>query len=182
MDPSRRERTKAGDNSGRVAAQFQFPLWLAFSISRAPAYLITSRVARRFGGGGLAMCALPPRRESRRFWPSPTITRRIPATWYAMGRLTARRLWWDTDRRRGPARFTDRRQSIGGHHVRVEVDQALAGNRRRQAPHAMRGVDRLSLGLVCMAGDAPGGIGARRPAEPGAFFLERKSTKPAPLV
>jgi hypothetical protein len=42
MDPSGRERTKAGDNSGRVAAQFQFPLWLAFSISCAPAYLITS--------------------------------------------------------------------------------------------------------------------------------------------
>jgi hypothetical protein len=37
-----------------------FPLlfWFSFSVSCAPVYLITWRVARRFGGRGLAVCVL----------------------------------------------------------------------------------------------------------------------------
>ena len=40
------------------SSQFQLLLWLGITISCAPVYLITWRVARRFGGGGLAVCAL----------------------------------------------------------------------------------------------------------------------------
>ena len=37
---------------------FQLLLWLGFAVSCAPVYLITWRVARRFGGRGLAVCVL----------------------------------------------------------------------------------------------------------------------------
>ncbi len=37
---------------------FQCGLWFSTAVSYAPIYLITWRVARRFGGRGLAMCAL----------------------------------------------------------------------------------------------------------------------------
>ena len=35
---------------------FQFLIWLGFAVSCAPVYLITWRVARRFGVRGLALC------------------------------------------------------------------------------------------------------------------------------
>ncbi len=40
------------------ASQFQFLFWLATSVSVIPVYLITWRVARRFGSRGLAVCTL----------------------------------------------------------------------------------------------------------------------------
>lgn len=38
--------------------QFKLLLWLGLAISCAPVYLITWRVARRFGARGLALCVL----------------------------------------------------------------------------------------------------------------------------
>ena len=40
------------------ASYFQFLFWLGFAVSVSPVYLITWRVARRFGGRGLAACTL----------------------------------------------------------------------------------------------------------------------------
>jgi hypothetical protein len=40
------------------SSHFQLLLWLGIAVSCAPVYLITWRVARRFGGGGLAVFAL----------------------------------------------------------------------------------------------------------------------------
>ena len=40
------------------SSHFQLLLWLGFAVSCAPVYLITWRVARRFGGRGLAVCVL----------------------------------------------------------------------------------------------------------------------------
>jgi hypothetical protein len=40
------------------SSQFQLLLWLGFTVSCSPVYLITWRVARRFGGRGLAVFAL----------------------------------------------------------------------------------------------------------------------------
>jgi hypothetical protein len=40
------------------SSHFQLLLWLCFAVSCAPVYLITWRVARRFGGRGLAVFAL----------------------------------------------------------------------------------------------------------------------------
>ena len=40
------------------ASYFQFLFWLGFSVSVAPVYLVTWRVARRFGNRGLAVCTL----------------------------------------------------------------------------------------------------------------------------
>jgi hypothetical protein len=37
---------------------FQLMLWLGFTVSCAPVYLITWRIARRFGGRGLGVCIL----------------------------------------------------------------------------------------------------------------------------
>jgi hypothetical protein len=37
---------------------FHFLFWLGFAVSCAPVYLITWRVARRFGGRGLAVCVV----------------------------------------------------------------------------------------------------------------------------
>lgn len=41
-----------------VRAALSVLLWLGFAVSCAPAYLLTWRVARRFGGRGLAVCVL----------------------------------------------------------------------------------------------------------------------------
>ena len=38
------------------SSYFQFLFWLGFAVSCSPVYLITWRVARRFGGRGLALC------------------------------------------------------------------------------------------------------------------------------
>jgi hypothetical protein len=40
------------------SSHFQLLLWLGFTISCAPTYLILWRVVRRFGGRGLAVCVL----------------------------------------------------------------------------------------------------------------------------
>lgn len=40
------------------ASYYQFLFWLGFSVSVSPVYLITWRIARRFGGRGLAVCML----------------------------------------------------------------------------------------------------------------------------
>lgn len=40
------------------ASYFQFLFWLGFSVSVAPVYLITWRVAHRFGNRGLAVCTV----------------------------------------------------------------------------------------------------------------------------
>ena len=40
------------------ASRFWWLLWLCLAVSSAPVYLITWRVARRFGRRGLAVCAL----------------------------------------------------------------------------------------------------------------------------
>jgi hypothetical protein len=40
------------------SSHFQLVLWLGFAVSCTPVYLITWRVARRFGGRGLAVVAL----------------------------------------------------------------------------------------------------------------------------
>jgi hypothetical protein len=40
------------------ASPFWLLLWLGLAVSCSPVYLITWRVARRFGGRGLAVCAL----------------------------------------------------------------------------------------------------------------------------
>ncbi|HTG29508.1 MAG TPA: hypothetical protein VK818_14920 [Methylomirabilota bacterium] len=40
------------------SSHFQLLLWIGLAVSSAPIYLITWRVARRFGGGGLAVFAL----------------------------------------------------------------------------------------------------------------------------
>lgn len=40
------------------SSHFQLLLWLGFAVSCAPVYLITWRVARRFGGRGLAVCVV----------------------------------------------------------------------------------------------------------------------------
>jgi hypothetical protein len=40
------------------SSHFQFLLWLGFAVSCAPVYLITWRVARRFGARGLVACVL----------------------------------------------------------------------------------------------------------------------------
>jgi hypothetical protein len=40
------------------SSHFQLLLWIGLAVSSAPVYLITWRVARRFGGGGLAVFAL----------------------------------------------------------------------------------------------------------------------------
>jgi hypothetical protein len=40
------------------SSHFQLLLWLGFAVSGAPVYLITWRVARRFGGRGLAVFTL----------------------------------------------------------------------------------------------------------------------------
>jgi hypothetical protein len=74
------------------SSHFQLLLWIGLAVSCAPVYLITWRVARRFGGLGLAVFALaavligprattwspqrsrtgsPSRRASRRSSPSP---------------------------------------------------------------------------------------------------------------
>src|SRR5947209_6157553 len=37
---------------------FQLLLWIGFTISCVPTYLVLWRVVRRFGGGGLAVCVL----------------------------------------------------------------------------------------------------------------------------
>jgi hypothetical protein len=56
------------------SSHFQSLLWLSFTISCAPSYLILWRVVRRFGGRGLAVCILvstiigPP----RDFWIAAT--------------------------------------------------------------------------------------------------------------
>ena len=43
-------------------------------------------------------------------------------------------------------------------------------------------MDRFSLGLVFMAGDALGGVGVWFQRNPDAFLPERNPPKPAPLV
>jgi hypothetical protein len=40
------------------SAHFKLLLWLGITVSAAPVYLITWRVARRFGGRGMAVCVL----------------------------------------------------------------------------------------------------------------------------
>jgi hypothetical protein len=40
------------------SSYFQLLFWLGFAVSCAPVYLITWRVARRFGGRGLTVCVL----------------------------------------------------------------------------------------------------------------------------
>lgn len=40
------------------SSHFQLLFWIGLAVSSAPVYLITWRVARRFGGGGLAVFAL----------------------------------------------------------------------------------------------------------------------------
>jgi hypothetical protein len=40
------------------SSHFQLLFWFGFAVSCAPVYLITWRIARRFGGRGLVVCAL----------------------------------------------------------------------------------------------------------------------------